>query len=144
MVNETFARRFFGTANAVGRRLGGGGTSRSAPLTIIGVVHNLRRAGPGSDGDSKYYSPWVARNVDIIVRTDGDPIGLATTVRAAIHAVQPRAAIERVGRFRWGLWRHERAAAQAVGADGVRGAGRADVRGRHLWSHELCRLPSDA
>jgi predicted permease len=97
VVNEAFAKRFFGTVNAVGRRFKEGPlTSGSAPITIIGVVHDLRRRGLERPAIAEYYSPWTARNVDIILRAQRDPMALAASVRAAIREVQPRAAIQRL------------------------------------------------
>ena len=97
MINESFARRYFPGVNAVGKRFREGGpTSRDSWMTVIGVVHDMHRGGLERHALPEFYMPWYARNMDIIVRTDGNVAGLTSAVRQAVRDAEPHAAITRV------------------------------------------------
>jgi predicted permease len=91
VVNETFARRFLAGLDPVGQRFtwlyqGDG----SYWFTIVGVVQDARRSGPAAPVEPAAFYPLGARpgsHTDMLIRTDGDPLALATAVRNAIHAI---------------------------------------------------------
>jgi len=97
MINESLARRYFPGGAVVGKRFKEGGpASRSAWLTVIGVVRDIRRGGLERSALPEFYAPWYARTMDIIVRGDGTTAGLAQTIRRAVSDAEPRAAIARI------------------------------------------------
>ncbi|HEX5732145.1 MAG TPA: ABC transporter permease [Blastocatellia bacterium] len=106
VVNETFARHFFPEENPIGRRFGiGDGQQQSGDIEIVGVI-----------GDAKYESVWgkpvrmIYRPIlqvqeqspllrSLEVRTEGDPLALASQVRAVISDVNDKLAVMDVTSF---------------------------------------------
>ena len=100
VVNEEFARRFFGGANPIGRRLRRFADAPS--IEIVGVVGDIRRGGRTTPIAPEVYLPaaqtslYPLRLEQIAVRVSGNPLARADDVRAAIWAVdadQPVAAV---------------------------------------------------
>ena len=110
VVNETMARRFFGEGDAVGRRFKfGGPESKSPPVTVVGVVADVRNRGPEARPVAQFFVP-VAQESDtaalLLVRASGDPLALVPAVRERIHAADGQATVfgvetleERLGEF---------------------------------------------
>ncbi len=106
VVNEAFARSFFPGENPIGRRFGmGDNPQQSGDIEIVGVI-----------GDAKYESVWgepvrmayrpilqvqeqspVLRSLE--VRTEGDPLALASQIRAVIAEVEDKLAVMDVTSF---------------------------------------------
>jgi predicted permease len=101
VVNQALVRRDFPgqEQNVVGKRFYLG---RSSFATIVGVVSDVRNFGPANDPRPEVY--WSYRqgsdfgsSFPIMVRAArGDPAALVQPVLAAIHAVDPGAAVGRV------------------------------------------------
>jgi predicted permease len=91
VVNETFARQFLAGLDPVGQRFtwlyqGEG----SYWFTIVGVVQDARRSGPAASVEPAAFYSLGARpgyHTDLLVRTSGDPLTLASAVRDAVHAI---------------------------------------------------------
>jgi len=90
VVNQAFAEKYFSGQIAVGRsfRLG------TTDVTIVGIVRNGRydfRHIEDTTIPIVYQSWWQAPDgfVAIHVRTDGEPMGHAGVVRAAVHKIDP-------------------------------------------------------
>ncbi len=95
VVNEALAKRDFKGADPVGRRFHISDTSFA---TIVGVVSNIRNMGPVSDPQPEMY--WTYRQASpgssrfpLMIRTRGEPIAVASEVRAAIQSVDRTAAV---------------------------------------------------
>jgi hypothetical protein len=94
VVNETFANRWFPSADAVGQvlRLGGQGERR----VIIGITRNTLLHAFGERPAPAIYVPLTStdydKSVTIVARTSGDPAVLVRRVADAIHAVDPNIA----------------------------------------------------
>jgi putative ABC transport system permease protein len=98
VVNETMARTYWRDGNAVGGRLGLGGSSNPY-LTVIGIVADERHNGITGLVKEKFYVPhsqWhiatggnLIRNVFVVVRTTGEPMSVAGAVRAAVRQMDP-------------------------------------------------------
>lgn len=92
VVNEALAHQLFGTTDVIGRRFVGSLRAGSKPIEIVGVAANahymsLRRAAPPTA-----YFPYqqaAAGRMTFAVRTAGDPLGMAATVRETIRRVDP-------------------------------------------------------
>jgi putative ABC transport system permease protein len=99
IVNQTLARRFFGTA-AVGRRIRIGPPGNRTPwMTIVGVVGDVRHAGLNWDILPEVYLPYslasswnlgfITTDLHVVVRHPaGVPIS-AATIHDAVWAVDP-------------------------------------------------------
>jgi predicted permease len=91
IVNQTMSRMFFGTDNAVGRRLTWDGTRF---LQIVGVVADVHQRGPKSAPEPRFYlayqqlpsirPAWALGGTRFIIRTDRDPAALAPELRRAV------------------------------------------------------------
>jgi putative ABC transport system permease protein len=100
VVNETFARRFLAGLDPVGQRFtwlyqGDG----SYWFTIVGVVEDARRSGPAAPVLPAVFTSVVARpgyHTEMLIRTAGDPLSLASAVRDAVHAIDDDIPLSRV------------------------------------------------
>jgi putative ABC transport system permease protein len=85
-INETIARQFFSSRDPLGQRLKVGGVWR----TIVGVVSDVKSASLESDVRPQVYlphaqDPWPPMTV--VMRTEGDPMTLASAVRRELKAL---------------------------------------------------------
>jgi len=104
VVDETFARRFFGNpADALGhgvRQYGTPGFSR-----IVGVAGGVRQVGLDSEPRAQLYllhaqSPrtWFGvRGMTLLLRTDGDPGTLVDGLRTEVRSLDPNLPVFEVG-----------------------------------------------
>ncbi|HSJ15834.1 MAG TPA: ABC transporter permease, partial [Longimicrobiales bacterium] len=93
VVNEAFARHFFGTLNVLGRELRISATD-APPVTIIGVVENTKVQSLREEPQRVAYLPWAQASeraylFSFAVRTRGDERALRTAVLQAAHDVDP-------------------------------------------------------
>jgi len=101
VVNQTLARRFFGTANAVGRRLKTGLAESPSPwLTIVGVVGDTRLSALDEDAPAMLFRPHQTaqnlRSIGLVVRTAADPTSLAFPLRYALAHLDATVAVSNV------------------------------------------------
>ena len=91
VVSASFVRRFLPEGRPLGRRF----AMRFMDATIVGVVGDVRVRGLERESEPQVYLPVAAipdgaliyyTPKDLVVRTAGDPIGLAQPVRRIIHA----------------------------------------------------------
>ena len=94
VVNEAMARKFWGTLDVVGKRIGlstdGKGTLEWNE--IVGVVSNVRDVGIQEDAGSEYFLAlfqWGVGSHHLFVRTQADPDMLAGTISRQIWASYP-------------------------------------------------------
>jgi predicted permease len=98
VVNEALAKRDFKGSNPVGRRFYTGDTTFA---TIVGMVSDIRNAGPIRDPQPEMYwsylqaSPGAAR-FPIMIRTSGDPETITSAVRNAVLSIDRTAAVANV------------------------------------------------
>ncbi|MGE3273778.1 MAG: ABC transporter permease [Vicinamibacterales bacterium] len=93
VVNDTFARRFLGTADAVGHRVRVG-TDPGDWRRIVGTVGDVRHEGLDHPAGAEVYVPLGQAPPDEVmfaVRGAGDPRDLAFPVRRALAAIDPAA-----------------------------------------------------
>ena len=93
IVSRGFARRFWGDADPVGRRIKRG-ASAQAWSTIVGVVEDVRDVGLNVEAGDTVYTPYYqgsnpAAPVGLVVRTQGDPRGRIDAITRAIREVDP-------------------------------------------------------
>jgi len=102
IVDQKLARRFWGDANPVGRRMFRPDRAedivKPGPTahwyTVVGVVPEVRIAGfvAADDRVGAYYFPHaqdIRRNVTLTIRTAGDPRAVTPLVRRELAAIDP-------------------------------------------------------
>ena len=89
LINETLAKEYFPGEDPVGKRLGFG--RRATPQTnyreIVGVVGNVRFFGLNQEETAAIYFPHAqvaSRRMNIVARTEGDPMAIAAALRSAV------------------------------------------------------------
>jgi putative ABC transport system permease protein len=104
IVSEQIARAFWPGEDPLGRRLVVGATIGAAPepREIVGVVGDVRASSLEAAPRPTLYVPhaqnaWPAMTV--LVRTAGDPMGLAATARAQVLALDPDQPVDRIAPF---------------------------------------------
>ncbi len=93
VVSESLARQSFPGEDPIGRRIYCGLDSPK-PMTIVGVVGDVRQDSPASRPEPEIYMPFQqhpyhANELQIVVQTDGDAARLAPAVRRTMHAAAP-------------------------------------------------------
>jgi predicted permease len=93
IVSESLARQSFGTTDPIGRRIYCGLDSPK-PMTIVGVVSDVRQNSPASGWEPEIYMPFQqhpyhANELQIAVRTGGDPVRLVPEVRRTMQRLAP-------------------------------------------------------
>jgi predicted permease len=97
VVNETFARRYFPTAAALGGRVRLGGTEEWRD--IVGIVRDVRHWGLSAPVNPEMYMPYdqfPLGNVVFTLNGSGRPESLAPGLREAVRAVDPDLVVSRV------------------------------------------------
>jgi putative ABC transport system permease protein len=90
IVNETMARRYFAGGDPIGKRvrLTSLVTPRDQPMRqIVGVVADVRHRGATAEARPEIYVPFAQapfQEMYVAVKTNGDPAGVASAVRAAV------------------------------------------------------------
>ena len=93
IVNETLVRQSFGTQDPIGRSIYCL-FDRSEPMTIVGVVGDVRQQNPAIAPSPECYMPYRqhaynSNTLNVVIRTTGDPAALAATVRRTAAGVSP-------------------------------------------------------
>jgi putative ABC transport system permease protein len=85
-------RRWFGGDDPIGRRVDVGSSTR----TIVGVVGDVLQRDPGQPPVPQLFAPYpqvTTLSLRFVVRTAGDPLGLASAIRAELKALDPNLAV---------------------------------------------------
>ena len=93
IVNEALVRKSNSGNGLIGRSIFCGFDS-DAPMTIVGVVGDVRENGPAREPSPECYMPnrqhlYNNNSLSIVVRTTADPKALETTMRRLAHDVSP-------------------------------------------------------
>jgi predicted permease len=88
VVNRAFARRFFGTETAVGRRFGVGDRKHELGVQIVGVVADALHAGPRTGVQPQVFFSFLQTTFPVTatfyVRTGTEPKALVAALRRAV------------------------------------------------------------
>jgi putative ABC transport system permease protein len=90
IINETMTRRFFPNQDPVGKRIfmhWGSGTPTA--VLIIGVVADIKDLGLDAAVEPEIYWPGVGGEAVMLVRTNVDPLSLASAIRQATLSTDP-------------------------------------------------------
>jgi putative ABC transport system permease protein len=102
IVNETLARRFWPDENPLGRRVtveaayGPTIAVKGDKREVVGVVADFKGAGLAREADAEMYFPYpqvIWRMMSIVVRTQGDPLGLANSLRQEVREMDGNVAV---------------------------------------------------
>jgi putative ABC transport system permease protein len=98
IINETMARRVFGSADPIGRRLRSW-RDENVLREIVGVVSDVRYSGVADEARSLVYVPhrqdsWGS--LTAVVRTAADPAAMAETLRRAVATLDRDVAVARL------------------------------------------------
>jgi putative ABC transport system permease protein len=95
VINETMASRYWPGENAIGRQFHMG-TDDKPWLTIVGIVGNVRHNAVVEEGRAEMYLAHsqlpehiggAPRGMTLVVKTDGNPLAVAGSLRDAIRAI---------------------------------------------------------
>ena len=91
IVSESLARETFPGEDPIGRRIQCGLDQPDKWMTIVGVVGDVRQASPASRPGPELYMPlrqhpFVANEVQVVVRGRQDPAALVVTVQKIVRA----------------------------------------------------------
>jgi predicted permease len=104
IVNETMARRVWGTADAVGQRIAWGNAAQHAPwMRVVGVVGDVKQGPLNTETVPQIYTPWVQgsdfliaenvvgvlRSLRVALRGEVEATALSETARTRIRAIDP-------------------------------------------------------
>lgn len=89
LVNETFSKRFFPAGDALGHSVG----ERENTFTIVGVIGNSKYKRVNEKPKPTLYFPYAQRapipNMQVELRTSGNPEALIPSVNAVLHDLDP-------------------------------------------------------
>ncbi|MBA2503679.1 MAG: ABC transporter permease, partial [Pyrinomonadaceae bacterium] len=89
IISEATARRYFGDADPIGKRITDGGET---PLQIVGVARDINPANANEPARPYLYLPLYQNynpEMTLIVRATGDPLNALGGVRSEVHALDP-------------------------------------------------------
>jgi predicted permease len=97
IVNEKFARFYFGNGNPIGRRIGPGGKKGSASYAIVGVVKDGKYATLREETPRFWYIPYEqfpgTKGLYLYARTVGDPARMIAAIRHEIGTIDKNVAV---------------------------------------------------
>ncbi len=100
LVNQAFVDKYWPGESGVGKHVqsGGRGVHDEANYAVVGVLADVRTR-PGEETPPEILlplqdSPW--RDMEIILRTDGDAAALGPAVRALVHHIDPTLPVTRI------------------------------------------------
>ncbi len=96
IINETLARRYFSGEDPIGKQI-----LPPDPLTIIGVVSDVKRFGLEDETRPEIYCPYSQTvtgpgAIFLVLRTAGDPLDFVAAVRQQIYALEVKQPISHV------------------------------------------------
>ena len=96
IVSQALADRIWPGESALGKRFTAGNATLRRPVTVVGVVGNVRHDALAETPAIELYRPatqQLAGAMQYTVRTSGDPLALAATVREAVRSIDPNVPI---------------------------------------------------
>ena len=92
IVSQALAEKIWPGENALGKRFTAGNATLRRPVTVVGVVGNVRHDALAGTPAMELYRPatqQLAGAMQYTVRTTGDPLAFAATVREAVRSIDP-------------------------------------------------------
>jgi putative ABC transport system permease protein len=100
IINESLARRSFPNSDPIGQKILCGLDSPK-PMIIVGVVGDVRHDGPAAENSAELYMPYkqhpfYANEMQIAIRTKGDPQPVSALVREIASKRDPDIAVNSI------------------------------------------------
>jgi predicted permease len=100
IVNEAFARYYFGSRDPIGRRFDRG-EEDGGEVEIVGVVKDAKAESVKEQTPRTFYVPFLQdpsawRETTFQVRTTGDPLAVVAAVRREVQSLEPNLPVFRV------------------------------------------------
>jgi putative ABC transport system permease protein len=97
IVNQALARAAFAAQNVLGRQIIAGYDS-TAPMTIVGVVGDVRQYGPDREPQPEVYMPYQQHfyngaTLFLVARTSMDPVVLSSVIERKAHERSPEVSV---------------------------------------------------
>jgi putative ABC transport system permease protein len=96
IINETMARQYWPGVNALGRRFNAGDPGEGPWMEIVGIVADVRQMGLDEPVKAEMYIPYqqvpdwpIYTPRDLAIRTVGEPMSIAGSVRQIVREVDP-------------------------------------------------------
>jgi predicted permease len=100
IINETFARQYWGDRSPIGARLRlADGEKVARPVEVVGVIADVKHFGVEKETTLEVYVPmsqvpdpttiWLANNMYWVIETTGEPLAATNAVRGEIAAIDP-------------------------------------------------------
>ncbi len=93
IIGETLARRHLSGQNPIGKRIHVNiGTPGGRDFEVVGVVGDVKMASLDGDVRPSVYLPHTQLAIGLmtlVARTEAEPLSLISTVRAAVHGIDP-------------------------------------------------------
>jgi putative ABC transport system permease protein len=112
VVNDTMARQFWPGLDPVGQRIAwGGARNHGRWMRIVGIVADVKQGPLGTATIAQTYQPWVQsvgdsmsaddvfgslRSLQLLVRTNADPLATASAIQAHVRAIDPSLPVAQV------------------------------------------------
>ncbi len=98
IVSEALVQQTFGNEDPIGRRIQCGLDSDQW-MTVVGVVSDVRHGSPADTPEPQLYMPFqqhpfLANELQVVIRSAGDPRALIPSVQARMRALSPSFAIK--------------------------------------------------
>jgi predicted permease len=96
VVNQNFARKYFGTLDCIGREFGLMSVIETPPYTIVGVVESVRDRGPKQPAERVLYTQIAAQPLQtaiVTLRVAGHAAPLLPTVSSFLKEADPAVVI---------------------------------------------------
>ena len=99
VINEAFARAYFAGQDPIGQRIAFDRvpTDKSVWRTIVGVVGDEHQTTPATPPAIEVIAPFaqeMARQMFVVVKTEGEPMAIAPAFRRVVAELDPQLAIE--------------------------------------------------
>jgi predicted permease len=104
-INETMAKRFFGAANPIGRRLVWGDPDVT-DFEIVAVARDVKQGSPRDEPQPRFYLPyaqmsvtrpsWILASVQFMVRTSADSAAVVSMLQRVVQVEDPRLTVSGV------------------------------------------------
>ena len=100
VVNEAFARYYFGSKDPIGRRFDRG-EANGGEVEIVGVVQDAKAESVKEQTPRTFYVPFLQdpsswRETTFQVRTAGDPLAVVAAIRREVQTLEPNLPVFRV------------------------------------------------
>ena len=102
VVNQAFARKFFGNASPVGKRIWSGRDAKKNPLwgEIVGEVANFHDQSIKDAPEPQFFTPYdqavQSPGISLVVRTRTDPLAVVSAVQDRIWSINRAQPVENI------------------------------------------------